>query len=175
MKLHALTLVALSAVMLMVCVVDAEAGLFRKRATNPNPALVPAGPEARFAYPVRLQDMIDPAAPAPMVVAPPVEAHYPAMPYMPAAANCGCNDCGCNDCCGCEPPPVTVVVHVCDPCTGCPKPVEVCVPACCACEAPTMECRHAIIGVALYKFTWCNCDHEVKVRVFKDGHVKVRD
>lgn len=170
MKIQHVFLFALAAALLIVTGSDAEAGLFRKRAKQPAPALVPAPPEARFAYPTRLQQMVDPAAPAPM--APQVESYYaPApAPHMHAPL-----DCGCHDCCDCEPPPVTVVVHVCDPCTGCPKPVEVCVPACCACEVPEMERRGAIIGDSVYKFTWCHCDHVVKVRVFKDGRVKVRD
>lgn len=77
------------------------------------------------------------------------------------------------------PPPcpklVPVCVEICDPCTGCPKMIEVCVPECCAAECPKKDYRCALIGKGVYTFTWCSCDHVVKVRVFKDGHYTVKD
>jgi len=64
----------------------------------------------------------------------------------------------------CEPPPpVETTLYVCHPCTGCKVPVTVCVPACCATEAPAVCSRRALIGKELTTFSYC-CGFEVKVR-----------
>jgi hypothetical protein len=68
------------------------------------------------------------------------------------------------DACCPEPPPVEVCVMVCNPCTGCPEPVTLCVPCCCAAEVPAVSTRCAIIGQGVTTVTYCCCDFEAKIR-----------
>ncbi len=66
---------------------------------------------------------------------------------------------------------VQTVLVVCDPCTGCPVEVPVCLPACCA-DAPTMHCGIGPLGRANVVFDWC-CGYEVIVRFKRNGDLIV--
>jgi hypothetical protein len=73
----------------------------------------------------------------------------------------------------CDPciPLVPQVLTVCDPCTGCPVPVEVCLPACCDGE-PCVSSRNTLFGNGLVRFDWCG-GYGVTVRFTRCGDLKV--
>ncbi len=73
----------------------------------------------------------------------------------------------------CQRIPTTLTI--CDPCTGCQRTVEVCLPAQCLSEQPCVTFRDPLIGVGLWNFTWQCCDFEVRVRAFRNGRLAVRD
>ncbi len=78
-------------------------------------------------------------------------------------------------CCDpCTPPPVQQTLCVKDPCSCCSYEVDVCVPACCADEAPCVSWRSGIFGRRVATYTWPCCGHSVDVVVTKHGKVRVR-
>lgn len=85
-----------------------------------------------------------------------------------------------SDCCAPEPvccvppPPVAVDLCVVDPCTCCTYKVTVCVPACCACEAPCLVgWKPGIFGRKVLTYKW-SCGHCVDVVITKHGKTIVR-
>jgi len=69
------------------------------------------------------------------------------------------------------PPPIKVILVVCDPCTGCTYDVPVCVPACC-CGAPTACFKDTLFGNGKVTYTW-ECGHKVVIRFPKGGGYRV--
>lgn len=57
----------------------------------------------------------------------------------------------------CDPcaPKMETVLSVCDPCTGCPVAVPVCLPACCT-DCPEVCGRNALFGHGVVTYRWCN-------------------
>lgn len=74
------------------------------------------------------------------------------------------------------PPPVEVILCVEDPVTCCVYEVSVCVPACCAAEAPSYEgCRRGLFKRKILTYNWACCDHCVDIVITKHGRTIVRD
>ncbi len=71
-------------------------------------------------------------------------------------------------------PEVPVTLCFKHPQTGCDMEETVCVPACCALEAPTVSFRKPLLGIGLYTYEWCDCGHVVTIRICKHGKVTVR-
>ena len=111
----------------------------------------------------------EPAAPACCEPAP-----APACCAAPAPAPC-CAPAPAPVCCK-PAPPAKVNATLClkDPCTCCTKSVNVCIPACCAGEAPCITSRKGFLGRRVYTATWKCCGHSVTVVVTKHGKVRVR-
>ncbi len=77
------------------------------------------------------------------------------------------------DCC--PPPPVKVELCVEDPCTCCTYNVTVCIPACCADEAPCVAgWRKGLFGRKIVTYTWPCCGHSVDVVITRHGRTIVR-
>ena len=74
------------------------------------------------------------------------------------------------DCCP-PPPPITVVLHVCHPCTGCEYDVPVCVPACCT-DVPCVSHHGTIIGQGKTVYRWAS-GHTVVIRFPSSGGYRV--
>jgi hypothetical protein len=96
----------------------------------------------------------------------------PAAPeaYMPG----GCGPCviyANSPCCDPCTPLVPQILTVCDPCTGCPIPVQVCLPACCDGE-PCVRSRRTLFGCGLVRFDWCS-GYGVTVRFTRCGDLRV--
>lgn len=79
----------------------------------------------------------------------------------------------CQPCCV-PPPPVEITLQLIDPCTCCPVEVCVCIPACCADEAPCIKWRNGLFGRRVADVSWKCCKHKAKVIVNKCGEVTVR-
>lgn len=77
----------------------------------------------------------------------------------------------CNPCCDPCAPKVQDVLTVCDPCTGCPVAVPVCLPACCT-GCPEVCARGALIGRGVVTYRWC-CGFTATVRFDRCGDVLV--
>ena len=76
----------------------------------------------------------------------------------------------------CKPaPPADINTTVClvDPCTGCSKSVNVCIPACCGNEKPCISSRKGLFGRKVFTITWKCCGHSVKAVWTKRGCVRV--
>jgi hypothetical protein len=71
----------------------------------------------------------------------------------------------------CDPciPLATRLLTVCDPCTGCPLGVEVCVPACAG--EPCVSGRPTLFGNGLVRFDWPG--YAVTIRFMRCGDLKV--
>lgn len=69
------------------------------------------------------------------------------------------------------PPPVTVILPVCHPCTGCRYDVPVCIPACCV-GAPCVRFERTLIGAGRTVYEWPT-GYQVVVRYQKDGGYRV--
>ena len=61
----------------------------------------------------------------------------------------------CNPCCDPCAPKIQTVLNVCDPCTGCPVAVPVCLPGCCT-DCPEVCGRGALFGRGVVTYRWCN-------------------
>ena len=111
-------------------------------------------------------------APAPSCCEPAPAPCAPACAPAPAPVCCPAPKPVC-----CKPaPPAKVNVTVClvDPCTGCSKSVDVCVPACCANEKPCVSSRKGLFGRKVFTISWKCCGHSAKAVWTKCGNVKVR-
>jgi hypothetical protein len=76
----------------------------------------------------------------------------------------------------CEPAPVEVTFCFQNPVTCCVEEVTVCVPACCAAEAPCLDStRRGFFKRQILTFEWACCGHCVDVVVTKHGRLIVRD
>ena len=104
--------------------------------------------------------------------------YYAPQPCAPTACS-PCNTTVCNympQTCyrpTCVNVPVTTYRYVsaCDPCTGCPIPVQVCLPACCDGE-PCVRSRPTLFGCGLVRFDWCS-GYGVTVRFTRCGDLRV--
>ena len=78
----------------------------------------------------------------------------------------------------CCPPPaprmVPSTVCIVDPCTGCSKLVDVCIPECCCGEKPSISCRKGLFGRKIYSVCWNCCGHEVTVIITRRGKCIVK-
>lgn len=78
-------------------------------------------------------------------------------------------------CCVKPLPPVKVTICVKDPVTCCTYPVDLCVPAECACEEPCLvSCRPGIFGRKILTYKWPCCGHCVEIVITKHGKTIVR-
>jgi hypothetical protein len=91
-------------------------------------------------------------------------------PYVPADSG-PCVNYANSPCCDPCVPLVPQVLTVCDPCTGCPIPVQVCLPACCDGE-PCVRSRPTLFGCGLVRFDWCS-GYGVTVRFTRCGDLRV--
>lgn len=91
----------------------------------------------------------------------------------PAPAPVCCEPAPAPVCCPAPPADVTKTLCLVDPCTGCSKTVDVCIPACCAEETPCIKSRDGIFGRKIFYVTWKCCDHKVKVVWTAFGGVRV--
>ena len=88
----------------------------------------------------------------------------------PAGARARC----CKPSCCVPPPPVEVTLQLIDPCTCCPVEACLCIPACCADEAPCITWRNGLFGRRVADVSWKCCKHKAKIIVNKCGEVTVR-
>jgi hypothetical protein len=97
------------------------------------------------------------------------------VPSAPAPyVSSGCEPCviyANSPCCDPCVPLVPQVLTVCDPCTGCPIPVQVCLPACCDGD-PCVRSRRTLFGCGLVRFDWCS-GYGVTVRFTRCGDLRV--
>lgn len=83
---------------------------------------------------------------------------------------------GCHTTCvtPCPPPPVTRVLCVVDPCTGCTYEACIKIPAACCLEEPCVTWRWGIFGRKVLTYTWKCCGHCVEIVITKHGRIIVR-
>lgn len=77
----------------------------------------------------------------------------------------------CNPCCDPCQPDIKQVLTVCDPCTGCPVQVPVCLPGCCT-GCPEVCARPALFGRGVVTYRWC-CGFSATIRFDRCGDVLV--
>lgn len=77
----------------------------------------------------------------------------------------------CNPCCDPCQPNIKQTLTVCDPCTGCPVQIPVCLPACCT-GCPEVCSRGALFGRGVVTYRWC-CGFSATVRFDRCGDVLV--
>jgi hypothetical protein len=123
---------------------------------------------------VGLVAVLSPAAPARerrAVQPPPAAEHVLPEPGALPGPACGpCVHYANSPCCPPCVPLTTRVLTVCDPCTGCPLAVEVCVPECAG--EPCVSGRNTLFGNGLVRFEWCG-GYEVVIRFTRCGDLKV--
>jgi hypothetical protein len=73
----------------------------------------------------------------------------------------------------CDPclPDIQTTMVVCDPCTGCPVPVDVCLPGCCT-DCPTVSERCTLFGRGAITYCWA-CGFSATFRFTRHGDVIV--
>lgn len=73
----------------------------------------------------------------------------------------------------CDPcmPDIKTTLVVCDPCTGCPVAIDVCLPGCCT-DCPTVSERCTLIGRGAITYCW-SCGFSATFRFRKHGDVVV--
>ena len=155
MFLRIQTLLAVIAMGLVLCADDAQAGfrrIARMQAAAPTPAVAAPGAEA-----VMLNNCYPPPC-CPPPCCPPVCISY--------------RDRTCRNVC-CDPclPNIKTEMVVCDPCTGCPVPVEVCLPGCCT-DCPTVSERCTLFGRGAITYCW-SCGFSATFRFTAHGDVIV--
>jgi hypothetical protein len=144
-KMPAAIILAAAALMLIA---DAQAG-YRRLARLQAPAALPAPAAAPAAA--------DPCCP-PAPCCPPVCISY--------------RDRTCGRVC-CDPclPKIQTNIVVCDPCTGCPVTVPVCLPGCCT-DCPSISQRCTLFGHGAVTYCW-SCGFSATFRFTKHGDVLV--